>query len=121
MGGAEGGREGERSNDTLTFEPETNESIEIKLFICLFTVKVEGWQENGRKRESNKDVPTGGRWTAAQVQSSHCNLGKGFWMQCNLQPICPPKVTSFVPWRHKRLIHTENVFVGYAIIPQILS
>lgn len=28
-----------RSNDTLTFEPETNESIVIKLFICLFTMK----------------------------------------------------------------------------------
>lgn len=27
------------SNDTLTFEPETNESIVIKLFICLFTMK----------------------------------------------------------------------------------
>lgn len=57
VGKAARGREGEWSNDTLTFEPETNESIEIKLFISLFTVKVEGWQENGKKGESNKDVP----------------------------------------------------------------
>lgn len=115
------GREEEWSNDTLTFEPETNESIKIKLFICLFAVKVEGWQENGRKTESNKDVPMGGRWTAAQVQSTHSNLGKCLWMQCNLQLICPPKDSSFVPWRHKRLTHSENLFVSDALIQQILS
>lgn len=84
-------------------------------------MKVEGWQENGRNGESNKDVPMGGRWAAAQVQSSHSNLSKGLWMECNLQPICPHKASSFVPWRHKRLIYTENVFASYAIIQQILS
>lgn len=56
--------------------PETNESIGIKLFISLFTVKAEGWWENGKKGESNKDVTTGGRRTAAQVLSSHSNLGQ---------------------------------------------
>lgn len=40
---------GERSNDTLTFEPETNESIVIKLFICLFTIEMEGFGGNGRE------------------------------------------------------------------------
>lgn len=34
----------ERLNDTLTFEPETNESIMIKLFICLFTMEIEGFE-----------------------------------------------------------------------------
>lgn len=52
---------GERSNDTLTFEPETNESIVIKLFICLFTIEMDGFGGNGRQsykgtvREREKD------------------------------------------------------------------
>lgn len=34
---------------TLTFEPETNESIIIQLFICLFTVEMEEMLLFGRE------------------------------------------------------------------------
>lgn len=47
-------RDGERSNDTLTFESETNESIMIKLFICLFTMGMERFE--GNEMECYKDT-----------------------------------------------------------------
>lgn len=52
---------GEWPNDTLTFELETIESIVIKLFICLFTVKNRGEevkeeQEEGGGRRVRKTI-----------------------------------------------------------------
>lgn len=42
----------EQPNDTLTFELETNESIVIKLFICLFTMKNRERGRGGRAKVS---------------------------------------------------------------------
>lgn len=66
------------------------------------------------KREGggNKDEQTGGRWTAAQVQSSLSNLSKG--------PFVHRKASAFVPWWHKRVIHSENLFVSDTITQQTL-
>lgn len=46
-----GWRDGEVSNDTLTFESETNKSISIKLFIFVFTAESEGFGANEGERE----------------------------------------------------------------------
>lgn len=62
-----------RSNDTLTFEPETNESMEIKLFICLFTMKNGGEdeeEEEGLERHHEGEEETGRRLTASVMMIS---------------------------------------------------
>lgn len=48
------GEVGERPNDTLTFELETNESIVIKLFICLFTMKKRGEEEEAEEEQEEE-------------------------------------------------------------------
>lgn len=55
-GWGRGWRDVERSNDILTFELETNESIVIKLFICLFTMEMErfGRKMGGRHCEESR-------------------------------------------------------------------
>lgn len=72
----EGGRGagwGGGSNNSLTFEPETNESIVIKLFICLFTMKngvkeEEGEVERGRHHEGEEK----GRRPQQRAMMSSC-------------------------------------------------